>query len=613
MPFIYENRADSKNDPSLPVSSALAKTTNLDVVAQAKLGFYNLKDPSDQQVIFDHFIQAYLSGKLPQWTEHHINYFISISGDRLHTIFGISKDKIQGARDSLLTSRPHIFDMMTEKNSLNFFVTTLMPAVQVFDFKESFLEYVSKEDSILSQGICYGLSVSFILDSFSGKPSLFYPMLALLFKFFNSKKKEALISEEMKSVDAFLHQMIAIQEQMNISKNRHMIANLLPEHVDYRTKYIDFSALEMDAFLQDLEGIEGVKYLLFSKNHVITFYFDSTGMYLLDQTIHFLFYKVFLRKNRLRVLYNYLYSKKEPTDFRFIGCVMAVYPKEMQDTLSPLFPCKESFSNHFYDGLLKSHSDDSNYFSEVRYHVRDWTAVIRNEYMNMKYRQAEKGNDSIDEYFLNVLRSDLHRSKICIEEIQSDAQLLEALRPYWREIMSHLCENPNRYHISLMRYLDSYEDTFVLKLFETLITEGTQLNEEICDTFLEKLDAMNSLGLDNYYAVLLNRVLRKHHSLYLVNRLIEKIKLEDIDYRDAQGFTALLLFPEFCSRNYEAFFLSFCKIGATFKTLLEKGANPYISSEKGNLESIFTPCTSNYAVSLSERTVNSIYRRRERS
>ena len=87
MPFIDENRSDSKNDASLQVSSILAKPTNLDVLAKAKLGLYDLKDPSDQQVIFDHFIQSYLSGKLPQWTEYDMNLFSSISGDRLHTIF----------------------------------------------------------------------------------------------------------------------------------------------------------------------------------------------------------------------------------------------------------------------------------------------------------------------------------------------------------------------------------------------------------------------------------------------------------------------------------------------------------------------------------------------
>ena len=487
-----------------------------------------------------------------------------------------------------MTNWPDIIDMMTNENPLPFFARSLAQVFHLFDFNESVLKYVSKEDSMLSQGICYGLSVSFILDSFSGKPSLFCPMLTLLFKYFNSKKKEALISEEMKSVDAFLHQMIAIQERIHDSKNRHMIAELLPRHVDYRTKHIDFSELEMDAFLEQLESIEGVKYLLFSTNHVITFYFDSNQMCLLDQGNRLLFHKVFLNQNRSRELYDYLYQKEESTDFRFIACVMAVYPKEMQDRLTPLFPCKESFSNHFYDGLLKPYSDDLNYFHQVRYHVRDWSSVIRNEYMNMKYRQAEKGNDSIDEYFLNVLRSDLHRSEICIAEIQADVQVLEALRPYWKEIMTHLCENPNRYHTSLMRYLDSYEDTFVIKLFESLIMEGIQWNEEICDAFLEKLDAMNSLVLGNYYAVLLNRVLRKHHSLYLVNQLIKKIKLEDMNYRDTQGFTALLLFPEFCYKNV-AFFHSFHEIGSTFKALLEKRSDPYICSERGDLESILRP------------------------
>ena len=541
------------------ISSETEKETAKDVISRAQLGLYDLKEPDHQKIVFDYFFQSYLSGSLPQWTERDMNYYAWLMGIHLHSLFPISNEVMQRSRNTFWTGWENVIDFIQNNSPLSKLALSVS-RIWEFNFLDSILSYVSKEDSALSKGVCYGLAISFILNAFSKDSSLFTRMISFLYSYSNSHTKEVLISEEMKLIDALLHQIIDIQEQMHATKDMHLFNALLPDHVDYRAKYINFSELEMNDFLSKLEDIQGVKYLIFSENHVMPFYFKEGDMWLLDQRIHSLFFKIFLQKNRSRNLYRYLYRPESmETEFRFIACVMAIYPKEIQDTITPLFPCKESFSDRAYERY------PVNFFDAVRFKVKDWDSVLRHEYAHMKHRQIEREEHGVDEYFLQILENHLYRADVFILEILEDHLLLESLKPYWPKILEKFITQVKE-PVSILRCFDGYDSSYLDDLIHKLHLPQTLTPsaEDFLSSFLKKVENLNQKNCETD-KIFLMKVLESHCSIEFICQVIEKTN--NLNYRSLNFYSVWNYLVRFASKHMT----SFENIQPCIRALMQKG------------------------------------------
>ena len=541
------------------ISSESEKENTKDVISKAQLGLYDLKKGDHQKIVFDYFFQSYLSGSLPLWEEEDMNHFAWLMGIHLHSLFPISNEVMKTARNALWTGWYDIIDLLQDDSPDGVLALTIS-RIWTFNFIDSIVSYVSKEDSVLANGICYGLAISFILNSLSRDSSLFARMISFLYSYSNSHTKEILISEEMKSVDALLHQIIDIQEQMNVTKDRHLFNALLPDHVDYRAKYIDFSEVEMNDFLRKLEGIQGGRYLIFSNNHVVSFYFEEGDMWLIDQRVHFVFFKTFFQQNRSQNLYQYLYQPLyRSTELRFVACVMAIYPKEIQDTITPLFPCKESFSDRAYE------RDPVNFFDAVRFRVKDWDSVLRHEYANMKRRQIEREDHCIDEYFLNILEDHLHRADVFILEILEDHLLLESLKPYWVNVLENFLVEVKD-SVSILRCFDAYDSSYLDDLIHQLHLPKTltPCAEGFLSSLLKKVETLHQKSCETD-KIFLMEVLESNCSIEFICQVIDKTV--NLNYRSLDFFGVWYYLVRFCVKHRT----SFESIQPCIRALMQKG------------------------------------------
>ena len=555
----FSDRTYERAPSNKEISSVTEKENALDVIPRSQLDSYDLKDPVHQKIVFDYFFQSYLSESLPLWTERDMNLSAWLMGMHLNSLFPISNEVMNTVRNELWTGWDNIIDILQNESPLNI-LSFSISRIWKFNFLNSILSYLSKEGSELSNGVCYGLAISFILNAFSKDSSLFARMISFLYSYSNSHTKEVLISEEMKSIDTLLHQIIDIQEQINVTKDIHLFNDLLPDNVDYRAKYINFSEVEMNDFLSKLEAIQGVRYLIFSKTHVISFYFEEGDMWLVDQGTQFVLFKTFLQKNRSRNLYRYLYQPLSmKTDFRFVACVMAIYPKEIQDTITPLFYCKESFSDCAYDrGSLR-------FIDLIRFRVKDWDSILKHEYMNMKLRQIEREDHCIDEYFLQILEAHLYRADVFILEILEDHLLLESLKPYWPKILEKFLTQVKE-PVSILRCFDGYDSSYLDDLIHKLHLPPTLTPsaEDFLSSFLKKVDNLNQKNCETD-KIFLMKVLESNCSIEFICQVIEKTN--NLNYRSFNFYSVWNYLVRFASKHMT----SFENIQLCIRALIQKG------------------------------------------
>ena len=290
----------SKDYCSLP--SVSSSVSSLEVLSNLKSNLYDLMLLSNQQLLFDHFLQAYLSRELPGLTEMDMNILAFFLTEDAHNHVSLNENEMKEIKEKVWLNYSdfcvNFFDLGFQGSTFDgmnfiqkFFKFNLFRAIRMYCF--------SKNQAFEMGGLCYGLSVFFAITTLSGQRIFFDRMIALLYKYSLSYSVKGLISEDIECIDSCVDKIIQHQTQHS-QKGRsiHEFASSLPEDVAYRTMHIDLSEFQMKVLLSQLEPIEGAIYLMTGSEHIIAFYFKDGNMWIFDQNTMFLFFRIYSKEMR---------------------------------------------------------------------------------------------------------------------------------------------------------------------------------------------------------------------------------------------------------------------------------------------------------------------------